>query len=193
MNRETEDDALIERYRQGDDDAFAALFDRLHPRLTAFLHSLGVDYDAAEDTAQKTWMKALKQLDSYRGGGRFQPWMFQIAYRTHLDERKTSWFRRRVAAVHEVNGATPHGVVLEAVPDEGPSPRETADWAMRRESLIRALDELNPAQRQAVLLRLEGGLTYREIAETMGCPLGTALSRVREATERLQKTLGVTA
>jgi len=85
-----DNDALIAQYLRGDANAFERLYDRHSPRLLGFLLSLGADRDAAEDLAQRAWLKAIEALDAYRPEGRFRPWLFTLAHHLWIDEKRSA-------------------------------------------------------------------------------------------------------
>ena len=82
------------------------------------------------------------------------------------------------------------GVPIEWWIDDRASPRESAATVETRDALYQALDALPDSMRQTVLMRIDAEMTFREIGEAMGCPLGTALWRMKEAQKRLRAKLG---
>jgi len=182
---ETPDDDLFDAYRAGDAAAFEVLYDRHHARLVRFVMSLGAVQQDAEDIGQETWMKAIRQRDTYRAQGRFQSWLFRIAHRSWLDRTRSAWHRRtEPAAPEKDSGAIESMVSAESRPDE------TAVTNEESARLREALDRLPAQLRETLLLRIDGGLTFREIADAMDCPVGTALWRGKEAQRRLKEMLG---
>ena len=83
------------------------------------------------------------------------------------------------------------GVPIEWWTDGRTSPQERASAAETRQALYDALDALPDLMRQTVLMRIDAEMTFREIATAMGCPLGTALWRMKEAEKRLRARLGI--
>ena len=183
------DDALIGAYLEGDIKAFEALFDRYARRVLGFALSLGGAHEQAEEVSQTTWLKVVEGLPRYRARGRFQAWLFQIAYRVWLDQVRSAWEKRRVSIdCFERDGKeempVAFGGTVKAV-----SPEVTITERERHDILRSALDALPDSMRQVILLRLDGDMTYREIAATMRSPLGTTLWRARQATRRLKDAL----
>jgi RNA polymerase sigma-70 factor (ECF subfamily) len=186
------DDSLIAQYLDGDPAAFEALYHRYAPRLLGFVYSLGADRDAAEDVAQKTWLRALEALDAYDPRGRFRPWLFRTAYRLWVDEKRSGWERRRVPvdSEEELEQAASSNRAAPGAAGRPPAdPREQASAREERELVEAALERLPEEMSRTVLLRIDGDLAYREIAELMGCPLGTVLWRMSEAQKRLAREL----
>ncbi|HUT22936.1 MAG TPA: sigma-70 family RNA polymerase sigma factor [Sumerlaeia bacterium] len=186
------DDSLIARYLEGDAEAFEDLYRRYASRLLGFVLSLGADRDAAEDLAQRTWLRALEALDAYKPRGRFRPWLFQTAYRLWVDEKRSGWERRRtpVDSEEELEQAASSDRAASGAEGRPPAdPREQASACEERELVEAALKRLPEEMSRTVLLRIDGDLAYREIAELMGCPLGTVLWRMSEAQRRLAREL----
>ena len=132
----------------------------------------------------------VQELPRYQPSGRFNAWLFRIAQRTWLDSVRSAWERKRVALSESADGDF-QGVPIEWWIDGQATPQERASTVEDRDALYRALNALPDLMRQTVLLRVDGEMTYREIAETMGCPLGTALWRMKEAQERLRAQVGI--
>lgn len=184
MNRT--DDQLIHRYLQGDMDAFAALYGRYACRLMAFLQSLGADGATAEELAQAAWLKAIEALPRYRPRGRFRAWLFQVAHRTWLDDVRSARERRRM---HTPELASLADCAAQRTNGGPRSPAEMAEEEEQDRRLEAALSALPRDMREVILLRLDGELTFREIARQTGAPLGTVLWRAREARQRLTRLL----
>jgi RNA polymerase sigma-70 factor (ECF subfamily) len=127
----------------------------------------------ADDLTQETFLQAFRALSAYRGG-RQEAWLFSIANHVCVDFLR----RRRRESRHLPEGAA-----------AGEDPAERLDRSERRRALLGALAELPVEQRQVFLLREEGSMTFREIAEATGVPLGTALARMRYALEFLRRRM----
>jgi RNA polymerase sigma-70 factor (ECF subfamily) len=169
--RRVEEAALVRAARSGDREAFMQLV-RVHQAgVRAFAHGLLGDRVLAEDIAQEAFLRAWRGLDKFRGEAAFATWLYAIARRVALDEV------RRPA--------------LRTVPvDEAATlaDRRAGDPALRGD-LERALQGLEPAQREAFLLVVVLGLSYQEAADMTGSPAGTIASRVFRARARLAAAL----
>ena len=165
--------ALVGAARHGDREAFMQLV-RLHQAgLRAFVHGMLGDPVLAEDIAQEAFLRAWRGLGAFRGEAAFATWLYAIARRAALDEV------RRPAVV--------------TVPVEeawGLADRRAGDPVLRGD-LERALQALEPAQREAFLLVVVLGLSYQEAGGMVGCPAGTVASRVFRARVRLASALSV--
>jgi RNA polymerase sigma factor (sigma-70 family) len=183
------DDRLIEQYLNGDVDAFERLYERYSARLLGFLKAHGVCFDIAEDLAQRTWMRVIENLSEYQAQGTFRAWLFTLGHRLFLDEARSAWERHRVVP-QQTDPEAGSLSFVESVPAPHASPLEQAVQKEEGELLAQAIEQLPDAIRQTVLLRIDGDLAFREIAEVMQCPLGTVLWRMQEARRLLRKLLG---
>lgn len=168
---------LARRVRAGDRDACAALVRAHHADVYRFLSRLCRDAHAAEDLTQETFAAAWQGIGSFGGLASLKTWLHRIAYRKFVD-----WDRRpRLAQQHQVRenfGA--------ACPSGAPGPSEAAEaqeWSRR---LAAAVDRLEPAEREVIVLHYFQGLSFREIAHVLGQPAGTVKWRVSEALGRLR-------
>ncbi|MFC1600988.1 RNA polymerase sigma factor [Candidatus Sumerlaeota bacterium] len=175
-------DELIARYRQGNADAFDELYHRYAARMLGFVRSLGAGPEAAEDIAQRTWLKVVAALEAYRPQGRFRAWLFTLAYRSWADEARAGGKLKTVSLEQE------DWDNLEAV-GGGTGLRDELEAREQHALVEQALGGLAEEMRRTVLLRIDGDLKYREIAEEMECPLGTVLWRMNEAVRRLREQL----
>ena len=176
------DDKLIRRYREGEIAAFEALYARHAPRLLGFLRNLmgglGSSGVAAEDLAQQTWFRVVDRIETYRPRDQFRAWLFRLAHRIWVDDYRRRQTRSSMALeeAHSISTLAP-----------GPVERQITEET--KGQINQAIETLPGPIRETLLLRIDGQLTCREIAETLECPLGTVLWRLREARQRLAKIL----
>lgn len=184
------DDELVAAFLQGEADAFTHIFDRYEGRVFGFILSLGGKWHHAEDVAQVTWMKVLDGLENYQPCGKFRSWVFRVAYHEWLNLVNSAWERRHTGlglGSEEDFRTVP--VDLEGMKSLR-TPHDESVASEERMRLFQAMDELPGLMKQTLLLRLSGGMTFKEVSEAMDCPLGTALWRAKEAEKRLKKILG---
>lgn len=180
------DDKLIHQYREGETVAFEAIYSRYAPRLLGFLRNLvggpssrnGQADTVAEDLAQQTWFRVINRIESYRPQNQFRAWLFRLAHRIWIDDLRRN--QARVSVTLEETHLVPTS-------DQGPLERQITKET--KDQINRAIETLPDSMRETLLLRIDGQLTCREIAETLECPLGTVLWRLREARQRLTKIL----
>jgi RNA polymerase sigma-70 factor (ECF subfamily) len=170
--------------RQADDDRIARWV-REHGRcVRGYLLGMVRRPDVADDLAQEVFQRAWRARDRYRDEGRERAYLLKIADRLVVDRS------RRLGLELTVDDAVWHDV--EPAADEG-SPLDDITRAETSQQLAAALDRLTPAQKRVLLLRFFGDLTFEEIAESIGCPLGTALSHCRRGLIALRRLLTETA
>ncbi|TPG62285.1 RNA polymerase sigma factor [Hymenobacter nivis] len=180
------DSALVSLYLAGQESAFALLLERHRSRTFTTILLIVRDEDAAEDLLQDAFIKAIHVLKSgrYNDEGKFGPWLCRIAHNLAIDA-----FRRGKRAPHlSLDGDGPLANSL-AHSEEG------ADDVLAREethSRLRALiQELPPAQKEVLLMRHYGDLSFQEIADATGVSINTALGRMRYALINLRKKMAV--
>lgn len=170
---------MIYRCLEGDQAGYASLYETCAPMIYRLCYGLLMNRQDAEDVMQEAFTYAFKNLKRYDAKkASFKTWLYTIALsRCRNSYRRKGWF----------------GLVSLLSPDF-PAPRSESPDARLVESdaqaeVQAALSALTPRLREAVVLRYGHDLTYREIAEVIGCPQKTAESRVRLAHERLRRLL----
>jgi RNA polymerase sigma-70 factor (ECF subfamily) len=174
-------ETAIARCSNGEQAGYDALYDQFAPGIYRLCYSLLLNREDAEDVAQDSFVYAFKNLqrfDSQRSS--FKTWLYTIAIC-----RCRNVYRRGRPALIDLSHLLQIGL---------PAPKTETPEAMfahltAQEAVERALADLTPRLREAIVLRYGHGLTYREIAEVMGCPQKTAESRVRLAHDALRGTL----
>ncbi|QEL15923.1 RNA polymerase sigma factor [Limnoglobus roseus] len=167
----------IEAAQAGDRTAFARIVEHYWDRLYRWLYHLTRNRHQAEDLVQETFMKALGALGSFRPGSNFRAWLFRIGHNNFVNLKRSE---RR----------TRH-----PLPDESPAPApggSTLDNMADREAVsevAKAIQELPPEFRSALLLHTQEGLAYREIAAILKTTEETARWRVFKARQKLMKVL----
>lgn len=164
----SDDVALLKRIRDGDKSAFRDLAERLTPTALAVATRVTSNRDLAEEAVQEAFVDVWRQCDRFdaRRGG-LRQWVLGVVHHKAVDA-----VRRERAAVDAARKA----------PEPAPAPDpEEAGWISdRRQRVLKAVEQLSPAQREAIMLAYFGGLTYREVAERLQIPEGTAKSRLRD-------------
>jgi RNA polymerase sigma-70 factor, ECF subfamily len=148
------------------------LYDDLRPSLYAYLCSLGVSSDQAEDVIQETFLRLVRYRFERSTHENLRAWLFRVAYNLSMDVHR---FQRRWS--HDKDEQSSTSIRHRA--DPGPTPEQQVIFDERRRQFEIAFAQLTPKQRQCVLLRAEG-FRYREIALT----LGVSVQRVGELMQR---------
>ena len=176
------DDDLVDRARTGDREAFCALLER--HRVVALRVGYTIAGDEAEDAVQEAMIKAFRHLDRFRPGAPFRPWLLAIV----ANEARN---RRRVHGRHQ---ALKLRVTTNSLVDlTEPSAEATALALEEHARLLVAVTALPDRDREIVALRFFAGLSEAETSAALGCPLGTAKSRLSRALGRLRLALATEA
>jgi RNA polymerase sigma-70 factor (ECF subfamily) len=174
------DAELVKRVQKGDRRAFDLLVMRYQQRLMGLVMRYVKDHAEALDVTQEAFIKAYRALPGFRGDSAFYTWLYRIAVNTAKNHL--------VAEGRRTTAADMDAEVAERL-DESGRLRELStpeDYLCEREmaAVIRdAIQALPEDLRTALTLREMEGLTYDEIAEVMGCPIGTVRSRIFRARE----------
>jgi RNA polymerase sigma-70 factor (ECF subfamily) len=150
----------------------------LFSSLYNFAHWLTQNRAEAEDLVQETYMKALKGFQSFQQGTNFHAWMFRILRNTFLTTRTG------------LKLTTPLEEEEDALPPVLETPESALLARVEHELLQSALEQLAVHYREVVLLCDVEEMSYQEIAETLGIPIGTVMSRVSRARKALRDLLG---
>lgn len=181
------DHSLISRCRAGDVDAFGGLVLRYQDRLYATLVHLLGSLEDARDVTQDAFVLAFEKLGTFRGDSAFYSWLFRIAYNAAMTRKRKE--RRRPSSIETARterGAEPSDHRLDADPSSAMHSDE------RQQMVQEALAELGEDYRTAIVLKEIDGLRYDEIAEIVGCPIGTVRSRIHRARHELRERLSRT-
>ncbi len=182
---------LVRTLQSGDADerheALAALYDRHQRRVfNVALRVLG-DRGAAQDVAQDVFMGLERHVRSFRLDASFVSWMYRITVNRAIDHRRRE--ARRPAAKM---GDMPPGLETSGLPGRvaGGNPVKAVDRSEAADRVQHALMQLSPKLRAIAVLRYVEGLSYEDLAESLGCSMGTVKSRLNRAHAALQKLLG---
>jgi RNA polymerase sigma-70 factor, ECF subfamily len=178
-----EDARLMVRYRDGDADAFPALYARHKGPLYRYLLRQVRNAGAAADLFQEVWSRLIATRARYEARAKFATYLFHIAHNCTVD------FLRRDLRLHRGPADDAGANSAEAEVPEHQRPDGIAESAEQRSALLTALGALPPEQRETFLLHEETGLTIEEIARVTDVGLETAKSRLRYAVRKLKKSL----
>lgn len=176
---------LIRRAQSREASAFDALVDRYSVRLYGYLYRLTGSRTDAEDLLQELFIRVVRMIGRYEHDGRFDAWLFRIA--TNLVRDRA---RRARTGVPTLTGNTDDGHLQDvAVDPESSDPSRGLQTAEEVDRLQWALGQLPEAEREVVMLRHFSDLSFRDIAEVMGTPLGTALARAHRGLAKLRELM----
>jgi RNA polymerase sigma-70 factor (ECF subfamily) len=183
---EIDERALIRRCIAGDASAFEPLVEKYRQRVWRLAYQVLHDREEAWDVAQEAFVRAFHSLPSFRGQSAFYTWLFRITVNVATDRHRQRGAQARAFGPERVTEEE----WARTTPDPGGGPEQQAARKEQRERIRHALDALPPKARTIIMLSDVEGLSYREIAEVLNCPIGTVMSRLHNARKRLKGLLG---
>jgi RNA polymerase sigma-70 factor, ECF subfamily len=183
---EIDERALIQRCIAGDATAFEPLVEKYRQRVWRLAYQVLHDREEAWDVAQEAFVRAFHSLPSFRGQSAFYTWLFRITVNVATDRHRQRGAQARAFGPERVSEEE----WARTTPDPGGGPEQQAARKEQRERIRSALDALPPKARTIIMLSDVEGLSYREIAEVLNCPIGTVMSRLHNARKRLKALLG---
>src|ERR1700752_2158062 len=172
IEREEQTD-IIEACKRGDRAAFQLLFEAYKDKVYSIALHYGSDPSMAHDVTQQVFLKLFTTIDQFRRDSEFATWLYRIVANACVDEQRK---RRRFV---------PFNPEVE-VKESGTQSQEQAYHRRQlAESVREAIAELSPKLRMPILLKYVEGFSYDEIAETLGCSIGTVSSRLNRGHKML--------
>ena len=180
----TPDALLVSRYIAGDENALATLIQRHQSKIYGFIYSKVADHDVANDIFQDTFIKVIKTLksDSYNEEGKFLPWVMRIAHNLIVDHFRKG---KKMPMLRE----TEEFSIFSILSDDVPNVESRLITAQVEKDLKALIGELPDDQREVLVMRIYQDLSFKEIAETTGVSINTALGRMRYALMNLRKII----
>ncbi|VAX15894.1 RNA polymerase sigma factor RpoE [hydrothermal vent metagenome] len=170
---------LIKRAGQGDEEAFKELFEKHQTFVWNVSYRMTYDFDDAEDIAQEVFIKVWKNISKFRGSSRFSTWVYRITVNSALNRlNKTG---RNNSIFDE--GAMAH---IDTRKFMSQNPEASLTQIEDERVLAGLLAKLDNERRMVIILREIEGLSYEEIAETTGAPIGTVRSRIARGRKDLE-------
>ena len=169
LAEEAKIDGLVARGRIGDRDGFQELMAMTEPRIRRLLGRLACRGSDLDDLVQETYFRAWKSLGRFRGESQFSTWLARIATNVASTWRKS---RKPLLTLTDQSAST---IRVEEGFAEQPL----------MAAYERALQALSPDLRAVFILHETEGMSYRDVAETLGCPLGTVMSRLHRARTKI--------
>jgi len=183
------DAELVQKAQSGDYRAFDELVTRHRGKIFAMIQNMVKNEADAWDLCQEAFVKAWKALPKFENRARFSTWLFRISHNVVYD-----WLRKRK---HEnagelddqLLGAERIATGSRTTPQQEARPDEAMGNKELRKKIDSALMKLSDDHREVVVLREIQGMDYKEIADIIGCELGTVMSRLFYARKKLQVLL----
>lgn len=163
---------------------FDILVQRYKNRLMNFVYRFVKDFDVAEDIVQETFLRVFRKRHEYKAIANFSTWIFTIAGNLAKSELR----RRKRWKFLSIDAANEDEKTFE-LPDRGMEPDRVTSVKMLEENVQSAIDSLKNKYKEALILRDVEGMSYLQISDIVGVPVGTVKSRVNRARLRMQKKL----
>jgi len=183
-----EEEILLQRAREGDDESFARLVERHSQPLINLGWRMTGSRDLAEDLAQETFLRLHRSLGRFRGDSSLATWLYRTMSRLVIDHLRREKIRRRIFFFRSADDETDDPVELAA--DPGPGPDEELQVRESIQRLRQAMQQLSPQQRAVFTLRHDEGLPLKEIAVVLGLSEGTVKAHLHRAVQTLRAGLG---
>lgn len=180
------DSALVERIQRGDKRAFDVLVRKYQHKVIGLVSRYVKNHAEAEDVAQEAFIRAWRAIGSFRGESAFYTWLYKIAVNT-AKNHLVALGRRPPAddiAIDDAVFASGADRMQESATPERELMRQEIE-----QTVFSTVQSLPEELRTAITLREVDGLSYEEIAEAMGCPIGTVRSRIFRAREAIDEKL----
>lgn len=182
---EKDDATLLAAYRNGDSEALGELVEKYKKPLFGFIYKFSEGREDADEVFQEVWVRAIKNMNRYRQKNLLS-WLFRIAHNLMIDR-----IRRNKPMVSFDTPASEDGVAIgERLAGSTPDPATETDGHALGVRIDAAAATLPAEQREVFWLRMQGGLSFKEIAKVQKCSINTALARMQYALSKLRNELG---
>jgi RNA polymerase sigma-70 factor (ECF subfamily) len=174
------DAACVRRLQRGDTGAFEVLVQRHERTIFNLVYRMLGDYDDAAETSQEVFLSAYRAIGQFRGEANFSTWLYRIALNHAASRRKSASARQK--RLVPIDSA-------DMVDDGQVGPAESLEKKELRESVQRALSELDAEDAAVILLRDLQDVSYEDVAHVLKIPVGTVKSRLHRARQALKARL----
>ena len=178
------DSVLVKGYINGCERSLAVLIERHKLKIYNFIYSKVFDRDIAEDIFQDTFIKVIKTLrkGSYQEEGKFLPWVMRISHNLVIDHFRKN---NRIPIFESKDEFD----IFQIIGDDAPNIESNMIDRQVVEDLQKLIIELPDDQREVLTMRLYKDMSFKEIAETTGASINTALGRMRYAVINIRKLI----
>ncbi len=187
MSERDTDAELVARVQRGDKRAFDLLVLKYQRKIMRLLSRMVRDPAEVEDVAQETFIKAYRALGQFRGDSAFYTWLYRIAINTARNWQSAAG--RRPSPANTIENES--GETFDQIDNlsDISTPESVMVSRQIAETVNQAIAALPEELRTAIVLREIEGMSYEEIAESMGCPIGTVRSRIFRARDAIATRL----
>ena len=183
-NVQTPDALLVKNYIAGDENALTILINRHQSKIYGFIYSKLSDRDISDDIFQDTFIKVIKTLKShsYNEEGKFLPWVMRISHNLIIDHYRRN---KKMPMYRE----TEEFSIFSIMSDNVPNIESQLITSQVENDLRKLIEELPAEQKEVLMMRMYQDLSFKEISETTGVSINTALGRMRYAIMNLRKVI----
>ena len=182
------DDELMAAFIVGDAAAMEALYLRYRQSIYSLLLRMTGNAAEAEDIYQDVWLKVIRSASNYRSGN-FKAWLWQIVRNKTTDRMRKKSPSLVLDTPVCADGEGELTVIDQLSDDAAANALMHIEESERKSAVCDAIDALPMAQREIVLLRINGDLSFKEIADMLAAPIGTVLARMHNAVKNLKAAL----
>ena len=180
---------LVTRCQAGDTEAFDELVTRYRTRVFGMIYNMVHSEQDAWDLAQDSFLKAWKSIKRFRGRSTFYTWIYRIVMNVTIDWLRKKQVKGAGAEFDDAIQLKEIDPASRTVPHAGPLPHEGMQHREIRDRIEAAIAQLSPDHRAVILMKEIEDMQYHEIAEALGCSIGTVMSRLFYARKKLQNLL----
>ena len=181
-----QDEALVKAAQRGDMLAFEELLARHRDKIFARAFSMMRNENEALDLSQEAWVKGWQRLKQFQGESSFATWMTRIVINLCLDQLRKQK-RHRIESIEQLDDDL--GGVERQMPIVVTNPTERLEREELRKKIDQALGQLSVAHRTVLVLHEFEEMEYKQIAQVMGCSIGTVMSRLFYARRKMASLL----
>src|SRR6059058_1603347 len=180
---------LVKRSQAGDTEAFDELVTRYRARVFSMIYNMVHNEQDAWDLAQDSFLKAWRSVGRFRSQSSFYTWIYRIVMNVTIDWLRKKHVKGGGAEFDDATQLKEVDPASKTVPKAEALPHETMERDEIRARIEQAIAQLSAEQRAVILMKEIEGMQYHEIAEALGCSIGTVMSRLFYARKKLQNLL----
>lgn len=177
---------LVAKAKKGDRAAYRELVDRYHKRVYGIVYGMLHSREDAMELAQDVFIKVYQRIAEFEEKSSFYTWVYRIAVNLAIDFRRREW--KKVHTEYD-DSVADQGVDDGIFQRDRTTPEQASQNRELGEAISRALETLPDEQKSVLVMREVDGLSYQEMADVMGCSIGTIMSRLFYARKKMQAAL----
>ena len=187
MTEREKDHSLVQRVQRGDKVAFEMLFTKYQRRVSRLVSRFVRSDAEVEDIVQESFIKAYRALGSFRGDSAFYTWLYRIAVNTAKNYLVAA--SKRPISLTQFEKNDDDDFEEDRFMSDTATPESELSTKQIAETVNKTMNELPADLREAIMLREIEGMSYEDIADSMGCPIGTVRSRIFRAREAISQKI----